>query len=170
MYRIGLTVGEKLKQKIDRMKELLGSGDMATVLERAVDCYLKAHCPKERQERRKVRAAKIVEKKAVGEVAGKKAVKPEDVRNARVALKDTVRERDGYRCVYVGLDGVRCQARTCLEIDHCLPFGMGGKTEIGNLRTLCRAHNALQARRAYGAERIAKSIAGRREARTPNRT
>ena len=81
-------------------------------------------------------------------------------------LRSGVRERDGYRCVYVGLDGVRCQTRTCLEIDHCQPFGMGGKTEIGNLRTLCQARNALQARQAYGAERIGQSIAGRRAART----
>lgn len=163
LFRINVTVGEKVMEKLDRAKELLGNADLATVLDRALDCYLKAHCPKQQQERRKVRKAKVVEKKAV---VTAKTVRPENSRYVPAELKASVLERDGYRCTYVGVDGIRCQARACLEMDHCQPFGMGGKTEFENLRTLCRGHNALQARSAYGAERIAERIASRRETET----
>jgi len=42
----------------------------------------------------------------------------------------------------------RCQSKYKLEIDHRQPIALGGNNELGNLRILCQAHNALAARRA----------------------
>ena len=71
-------------------------------------------------------------------------------------LREDVLARDGHRCSFVSDDGHRCSERAGLECDHVVPFAMGGKTELSNLRTLCRAHNQLFAERAFGAEFMAE--------------
>lgn len=46
------------------------------------------------------------------------------------------------RCEYVCIEtGNRCNSNHALEIDHIHEFSQGGKTEAGNLRLLCDAHN-----------------------------
>ena len=48
--------------------------------------------------------------------------------------------RDQGRCSYVDRhSGRRCGSRYRLEIDHILPFALGGGAEPGNLRLLCEA-------------------------------
>ena len=50
------------------------------------------------------------------------------------SLRYDVLRRDGFKCVLCGSsaqDGVK------LEVDHIHPVSKGGKTELGNLRTLC---------------------------------
>ena len=42
----------------------------------------------------------------------------------------------------------RCESRHQLEIDHIKPRAKGGKTELQNLRVLCRFHNQQAAREA----------------------
>jgi hypothetical protein len=61
------------------------------------------------------------------------------------ALRRQVWHRDQGRCSYRSSDGRRCGSRFALEFDHCLPLALGGKTDLGNLRLLCRAHNTHQA-------------------------
>lgn len=54
------------------------------------------------------------------------------------ALRYSVLKRDQFRCQICGAsaaDGVK------LEVDHILPISKGGKTELNNLRTLCRECN-----------------------------
>lgn len=53
-------------------------------------------------------------------------------------LRYQVLQRDGHRCAICGRsaeDGVT------LEVDHIFPVSKGGKTELNNLRTLCRDCN-----------------------------
>lgn len=45
-------------------------------------------------------------------------------------------KRAGYKCAWKG-----CESAYGLEIDHIVPVSHGGKTELGNLRVLCRHHN-----------------------------
>ena len=50
------------------------------------------------------------------------------------SLRYDVLKRDGFRCQICGRtaqDGVK------LHVDHIIPVSKGGKTEMGNLRTLC---------------------------------
>ncbi|HWO14487.1 MAG TPA: hypothetical protein VNN80_33510, partial [Polyangiaceae bacterium] len=87
---------------------------------------------------------------------------PSDVRRAVLA-------RDGARCTYRGPDGVRCDSRAWLELDHITPFGCGGDHHPANIRLFCRAHNRLAAEQAYGQDTISRCIASRR-ARRPARS
>lgn len=82
-----------------------------------------------------------------------------------VDLERAVRERDGHKCVWELRPGKLCGSVWQLEIDHILAIALGGKTEIANLRLLCRAHNQLHARQSLGAETIERAIKRRSRAR-----
>ena len=54
------------------------------------------------------------------------------------SLRYDILKRDGFRCAICGrtaADGVK------LHVDHIIPVAKGGKTEPGNLRTLCSECN-----------------------------
>ena len=58
------------------------------------------------------------------------------------AVKREVWQRDGGRCRYADPHtGRRCTSRHLLQIDHVLPYGLGGGSDPGNLRLLCHAHH-----------------------------
>ena len=58
------------------------------------------------------------------------------VRRATIpeSLRNEVFERDNYKCV-------NCASSENLNLDHIIPFSKGGRTECGNLQTLCRKCN-----------------------------
>ncbi len=59
-----------------------------------------------------------------------------------VAVKRQVWQRDGGRCSYVDRQtGRRCNSRYMIDIDHILPYALGGGADPGNLRLLCRVHH-----------------------------
>ena len=80
------------------------------------------------------------------------------------AVKDEVWDRDGGRCVYPGPGGGVCGARAGLEFDHVRPWARGGSSDAANLRLLCRAHNDLEARKAFGGALVDAAAARRRAA------
>lgn len=49
-------------------------------------------------------------------------------------LRNQIYEHDGGKCR-------TCGATEALSIDHIFPFSKGGKTELGNLQTLCCSCN-----------------------------
>ena len=58
------------------------------------------------------------------------------------AVKRQVWQRDGGRCSYLDRrTGRRCNSRHLIEIDHILPYALGGGVDPRNLRLLCRAHH-----------------------------
>ncbi len=61
------------------------------------------------------------------------------------AVRREVWRRDQGRCSYVDRhSGRRCGSRYRLEIDHIVPFALGGATELSNLRLRCKAHHKLR--------------------------
>ena len=65
------------------------------------------------------------------------------------AVRREVWRRDRGRCSYVphhsGREsGRRCGSRYRLEIDHIVPFALGGANELSNLRLHCEAHHRLR--------------------------
>ncbi len=84
---------------------------------------------------------------------------PRSVRERRLARAD-------YQCEYRGPGGVRCTARTRLEIDHIDPVAKGGSHSEENLRVLCRGHNLLAAKREFGEEFMRGKIEGRKSEQT----
>lgn len=59
-------------------------------------------------------------------------------------VKKTVWQRDEGRCTYtVAENGKRCEGKYRLELDHILPFSLGGLSTVDNLRLRCWAHNHM---------------------------
>ena len=68
--------------------------------------------------------------------------KPASGRAIPAAVKRQVWQRDGGRCSYLDRrTGRRCNSRHLIEIDHILPYALGGGADPENLRLLCHAHH-----------------------------
>ncbi len=82
------------------------------------------------------------------------------------SVRERLFERADYQCEFRGPDGVRCTARTRLEVDHIEPVGKGGSRGEENLRVFCRGHNLLAAAREFGEEFMRGKIEGRKRRAT----
>ncbi|MCC6653163.1 MAG: HNH endonuclease, partial [Candidatus Eisenbacteria bacterium] len=51
-----------------------------------------------------------------------------------------------------------CGSRRKLEVDHKVPFALGGATTLENLRLFCRAHNRFEAERVFGKEHMQRAV------------
>lgn len=138
-FALQTTVSEATYEKLQHVKNLLGHqvgpGDLASVLDRALDALIA------QLERRKFGAT------TRPQAAAKPPTNP---RTIPAAVRRTVHARDGGRCAFVSHDGRRCDARSHLEFDHVIPVASGGASTEANVRLLCRAHNQLEADRAFG--------------------
>jgi 5-methylcytosine-specific restriction endonuclease McrA len=65
-------------------------------------------------------------------------------------IRREVWKRDGGECGYRAPDGRRCQERGGIEIDHRIPFSLGGESTVENLQLLCRTHNQWRAFKSFG--------------------
>ncbi len=66
-------------------------------------------------------------------------------------VRREVWRRDQGRCSYVDRhSGRRCGSRYRLEIDHIVPFALGGGAEPRNLTLHCRAHHRLRHAQRHG--------------------
>ena len=85
--------------------------------------------------------------------SGGSAQPPDRARRSRYIPAPVRREvwrRDGGCCSYVDPhSGRRCGSRFLLELDHIVPFALGGSAEPGNLRLHCSAHHRFR-HREYG--------------------
>ena len=97
--------------------------------------------------------------------AGGSAQPPHPARRSRyipAPVRRQVWRRDGGCCSYVDPhSGRRCGSRFLLELDHIVPFALGGSAEPGNLRLHCSAHHRFRHRQA------ARRQTGPREGRLP---
>jgi hypothetical protein len=74
-------------------------------------------------------------------------------------FKQTLWIRSAGQCEFVDpLTKRRCECRKHLQVDHIYPLGLGGKTDIKNLRLVCRSHNQLFAIQSYGIQHMAKYL------------
>ncbi len=70
------------------------------------------------------------------------------------AVKRQVWQRDGGRCSYVDRETGRCcNSLHMIEIDHILPYALGGSADLENLRLLCGVHHRLR-HAPHGSRRI----------------
>lgn len=140
-FALQLTMGQELHDKLLNARELLShsipSGDVAQVLEHALDALI----PKLEQRK----------------FAASTRPRPNDRPSARprhipAHVKRAVWDRDRGQCTFVSETGRRCPARTLLEFDHVDRVARGGQATIGGMRLRCRPHNQYGAERAFGAE------------------
>lgn len=64
----------------------------------------------------------------------------EEKRTIPLKLRLKVLQRDNFKCTYCGASPAT-NPNIQLHIDHIVPFSKGGKTELGNLQTLCQNCN-----------------------------
>ncbi|HYJ33446.1 MAG TPA: HNH endonuclease, partial [Candidatus Binatia bacterium] len=140
-FLVRLTIARATHDKLREAQALLSHavapGDVAEVLDRALDLLL-VHLRK-----RKVGSGRRERPRSSGHLGGEGRHIPAEIRRA-------VWERDEGRCTFVSAEGHRCAERGSLEFDHIEPAARGGKATVENVRLLCRAHNQLEAERAFG--------------------
>lgn len=151
-YKLQLTVGTDLKDKLERAARLLGhsqpDADLPGILDRALEALIAS-----------------LEKTRLGKSERPRAPRTSKPGYVSRATRREVVERDGEQCTFVGANGERCSARCRLELDHRHPRALGGAGDSANIRLLCRAHNRFAAEGVFGRAHIAKKIERRRRAR-----
>ena len=153
-FLLQLTIGSSTQDKLSYAKDLLGhtlpSGDLAQVIDRALDALIG------QLERRKFGATK----------KPRRCQRPSATlgRYVPAHVKRAVWERDGGRCTFVSETGRRCRARKFLEFDHVDEVARGGRASIEGIRLLCRAHNQNGAERTFGVEFMRRKRQQAREA------
>jgi 5-methylcytosine-specific restriction endonuclease McrA len=145
-FALQVTIDEATERKLRLAQALLRhqvpSGDLAEVLDRALDALLDRVEGRKFGKSRAPRAAKVC--------SGARTV-PREVRRQVVA-------RDGLRCSFVSEDGRRCEETGFLELDHVVPVSRGGRASVDGIRILCASHNQYEAERILGREAV---LAGR---------
>jgi hypothetical protein len=137
-YKLQLTIDRATQEKLylarDVMRHAVPSGDLATILSRALDALL------EQLQRRKASAARHPHRA--------RAVAPAS-RHIPAAVRRAVWARDGGRCAFRGPGG-RCGETAFVEFHHVRPFAAGGGATIDNIELRCRAHNQYEADLFFG--------------------
>jgi hypothetical protein len=129
-FALQVTISKSTHDKLRHAQELLShalpSGDVADVLDRALDALIGQ-----------------LEKSKFG-AADKPRPQPKSSRSKRhvpAHVKRAVWERDQGQCTFVGDTGHRCASRKLLEYDHVDPIARGGTSTVANVRLRCRSHN-----------------------------
>jgi 5-methylcytosine-specific restriction endonuclease McrA len=117
-------------------------GENAAVLKVLLKDWLGRNDPASKEPRRAVPSSTRVDVTASNDVSK---------RYISASLKQDIWREGGGKCA-------RCGSRHAIEIDHVLPFALGGKTSKENLRLLCRSCNQFAATRAFGPAKIEKEI------------
>lgn len=148
-YRLQLTASRELRDKLERARDLMmhsnPSGDLAVVVERAVDALLER-----------------LEKQRLGKTSRPTLAKADPTAGNSGAVRRAVRrkvfERDGEQCTFVDSEGRRCAGRAFLELDHVISSALGGSDDAPNLRVRCAAHNRLHAEEVFGEAYVRRRI------------
>ena len=146
-YLLRLTITAETHTKLRYAQNLarhsVPSGDLATILDRALTLFVRdlERVKFARTDRPRPRRRSGDVRTTLGSDATGRRI-PADIRRG-------VWHRDGGRCTFVGPAG-RCQATSFLEFHHIVPFAAGGPATTGNLTLRCRAHNQYEADCYFG--------------------
>lgn len=163
-FRVEFTASAEFCEKLERCRELMShanpSGDIAVVIERAIEGLL-VELERKRLGRAKRPRVATSGTSEPGALRRDSETRETGSRCIARSVRREVHERDGSQCTYVAPDGRRCKERAFLELDHVEPRALGGSDGAANLRVLCRAHNQFAAEQVFGRE----VVEGRRNSR-----
>jgi hypothetical protein len=154
-YKLQVTLSEDTNNKLRQAQQLLRhrvpNGDLAEVLDRALDLLVEAEM------KRQFGQTKHPRKSA--EASGAKG-KPKSSRSRHIpnAVRRQVVERDGLQCSFTSAEGQPCSETGPLQLHHVAPFGKDGPHSVENVRLFCRAHNLYAAELDYGAAKMAQYL------------
>ncbi len=158
-YKLQVTINQSTRDKLQELQDLLAhqipNGDLAVILERALDALLNQVHKRKTGITAKPRAPRS---RTPGDRAraGESTATGGRTRHLPVSSRREVWPRDDGRCGFVGEDGHRCNATRGLQFAHQQPWAKGGADTAENLALRCPAHNALEADRDYGAGFMAR--------------
>ena len=138
-FLVQFTIGQDTHDKLRYAQELLShqipSGDLAAVLDRALDLLI----------------PKLERGKFAATCKPHPSPRPTgSARHVPAQVKRAVWERDGGQCTFVSPAGQRCPARSLLEFDHMDPVARGGRATAARMQLRCRAHNQYAAECTFG--------------------
>ena len=149
-FKLQLTISRKTRERLEEARGLLAhqvpDGDLAEVVDRALDALVRELRRKKYAETEAPRKPKLVEEEG-------------GTRHIPNHVKREVAMRDGHQCTFVAENGQRCPARGKLEFHHVDPQAKGGPPTLSNVTLRCRVHNGHAAEEDYGAELMARRIA-----------
>jgi 5-methylcytosine-specific restriction endonuclease McrA len=126
----------ELIRHLERVRELRGDLSLEEIFKAALNQYLERIDPLRKKAQPKSKRT------------------PTSELHSRYVPKQILRNlhaRSGSRCEYKNAEsGSRCESRYKLQVDHLVPFALGGKTELENLRLLCPSHNVFAVIQAFG--------------------
>jgi hypothetical protein len=164
-FKVQVTVSRAVRDKLEEAQHLLKhqqpDGDLAVVLERALDALLKDLRRQKYAATTRPRPAPAATATGAAPAAPAVPARPTS-RHIPNAVRRAVAARDGYRCTYVSADGVRCEERAGLEYHHVTPFARGGAHTVADVTIRCRGHNQLAAEQDFGAAHLARVVRARR--------
>lgn len=74
-----------------------------------------------------------------------------------IATRRLIWRRAQGRCEFrEAKTGARCPSRWALQLEHKIPYALGGGHDPENLELLCRSHNQLRAVEVFGAKKVEK--------------
>jgi hypothetical protein len=135
---VGQGTHDKLRYAQSLLRHQIPSGDMAAVLDRALDALIV-----------KLEKSKFA---ATDRPHARRQPLSRGTRHIPAHVKRAVWARDGGQCTFVSETGHRCQARALLEFDHIEEVARGGTASTDRVRLRCRAHNQYAAECTFGAE------------------
>jgi hypothetical protein len=142
-YKVQFTASAAFCEKLERLKALMTSsvpdGDLARILEAIVTEAL------DRREARRFAKVKTPRKTLAHTDT---AASPS--RYLPAPVRRTSQASDDGRCRFVGAGGRRCGSYRRVEFHHVVPWARGGDRSPGNIRLMCRTHNAYLAAKDYG--------------------
>ena len=150
LHEIKFQAADEFVEKLEEVKSLLSGkfprgASLEEVFSECMEAYLDKHSPIRREKRRAKRKLRSVKTNT-------------NTRHIPASVRDEVFIRDNHQCAYTSDDGIRCECKHNLHIDHIKPFALGGRSEFDNLRLLCGPHNRMEAKRVFGESYIQSRI------------
>jgi hypothetical protein len=148
-YKITFTAKAATRQKLRMAQELLRHqvphGDVADVVDRALDALL------EQLTRRKFAA--VSRPRSASTANAPSDVPAASGRHIPADVRRAVWLRDGGSCGFIAADGRRCGERGFVEFHHVRPFAVDGPPTATNIALRCRSHNGYEAELYFGPSR-----------------
>jgi hypothetical protein len=165
-FKLELTLGQETHDKLEQLRELLRhqnpSGDLTSIIERAVSELLEREMKRRFAQtstpKRRVAADRLRSRPNASAdhepVAASENPSRTSSSKSRYIPRHVLREvhtRDAGQCTFVSCEGRRCSARGFLEVHHHnTTFARGGAATADNLKLTCREHNMFLADQDYG--------------------
>ena len=158
LRRLHVTVSRRLLAKLEAARDGLSHALPGASTEQVLEAALDALLAKQASRKGLVKRPRAP---AANEASDLDAVTHRGRDHIPARVKREVWTRDGGRCRWPLASGGLCGATRSLELDHVVPLARGGTTTTANLRVLCRFHNQLAARQAFGDAFMDRFAAGR---------